>query len=197
MADADAVLRGADAHPDVAALVGRAKEGDLGAFERLVALHERQVLRTAHGLLGDREDARDAAQEAFLRMFRYLARFDATRELAPWLYRLTVNVCRDLSRRRGPAPTVSLDDLPDAVLVEPAAQDGRTDAGDRARLLRRALAALTVTEREAVVLRDLQGLSTGETARALGCRETTVRSHLSRGRLKLRDAVMRLQGGAR
>jgi RNA polymerase sigma factor (sigma-70 family) len=177
----------------VAETVERARRGDLAAFERLVAWHEHRVLRTAQALLGDREDARDAAQEAFLRVFRYLDRFDPRREFGPCLYRLVVNVCRDVQRKRGVAG-VDLSDVRPALLAEQGEQESRVDAADRVRMVRVALAVLSEKEREALVLPDIEGLSTGEVARVLGCMEVTVRSHVSRARLKLRSALAALQG---
>src|SRR6266699_216937 len=85
---------------ETAAWVERARKGDQEAFACLVERHERMVLRTGLRLLGRLDLAQDAAQEAFLRLHRHLPRFDASRELGPWLYRIVVNVCRDLARRQ-------------------------------------------------------------------------------------------------
>ena len=89
----------------------QAKAGDASAFEQIIVLHQRQVLTTSLRLLGDLKDAQDAAQEVFLRLFKYLYRFQDGREFSPWLYRVTVNVCRDAQRRRQRTATLSLDDL--------------------------------------------------------------------------------------
>ena len=182
---------------DLRGIVERARSGDREAFEQLVAAHERSVLRTARALLGNLEDARDAAQEVFLRVFRHLHRFDPRREFAPWLYRVAVNVCRDVHRRRARMPAAPLDDLDPAVLARPANQETDADAADRVRAIREALRLLSVREREVVVLRDVEGFSTAEVARALGCMEITVRSHLSRGRLKLQGALSGAEGRGR
>src|SRR5438270_7259631 len=93
-------------------LVRDAKAGDVLSFERIVALHECLVLRVAQRILLNGEDARDAAQEVFIRLHRTLGRFDEDRELGPWLYRLTVNVCRDTLRRGKQG--VSLDSISDS-----------------------------------------------------------------------------------
>jgi len=178
----------------LADVLDRAQSGDVQAFEELVATHERAVLRTARALLGNREDALDAAQEVFLRVFRHLGRFDRRREFSPWLYRVAVNVCRDIHRRRARIPTAPLDALDPALLATPGDQEASADARERQRAVRRALALLSDREREAVVLRDVEGLSTAEVARALGCLEVTVRSHLSRGRLKLQAALAGPEG---
>jgi RNA polymerase sigma-70 factor (ECF subfamily) len=159
------------------------------------------VLRTALRLLGNREAAQDAAQEAFLRLHRYLRRFDESRELGPWLYRIVVNVCRDLGRRRGSAPLVALDAVPAAARA--ATEDGARaldEAIERSRqrsLVQAALLTLPERERAAIVLRDIEGLPTAEVARILGSSEGTVRSQISTGRLKIKRFVQSRQGEGR
>src|SRR5262245_48903876 len=88
------------------ALVERAAAGDAAAFEQLVIRHERRVLTLAYRLLGRMEDAQDAAQEVFLRAFKYLHRFDPRKPFAPWLIRIAVNVCRDFGSRQQRGRTV-------------------------------------------------------------------------------------------
>ena len=87
-------------------LLSEAKRGHAGAFEQIMLRHERQVLRTALHLLGRMEDAQDAAQEVFLRVYKHLRRCDERRDFAPWLYRIAVNVCRDIARKRGREATL-------------------------------------------------------------------------------------------
>ncbi len=167
-------------------LITRAKAGDAAAFERIVSLNERTVLRVARRLLAGSEDARDAAQEVFIRLHRALARFDETRDLAPWLYRVTVNICRDFKRR------ARVD-----VSLETAAQTpGHSRTPEQSAVLAQqyqmvlaALAALSHREREAIVLRDLEGCPTSEVARILGSSEATVRSQLSTGRMKMKKLL--------
>ena len=167
-----------------AGLLERAKAGDLEAFDQLMRLHEKQVLGTALRLLGNLEDAQDAAQEAFLRLYKSLNRLPDIQEIKPWLYRVTVNVCNDMhrSRRRraweplsGPEPVSNQPD-PELAWVHQ----------ERGRLVEMALKTLPEKERAAVVLRDMQGLSTREVAEILGSSEVTVRSQISvaRGKLK-------------
>src|SRR5512135_2032324 len=104
-----------------AELLLRARAGDRYAFEALMVRHERLVFHTAWRLLGDREEARNAAQEVFLRLHRSLHRVDERRPLEPWLYRLTVNACRDLQRKRPRLPLLSLDALDSAAQPASAA----------------------------------------------------------------------------
>ncbi len=172
-------------------LVRNAKEGDAAAFERLIVLHERMVLRVAQRLLTNGEDAKDAAQEVFLRLHRTLARFEADRELGPWLYRVTVNICRDIVRRSKCAASV-------AEAEEIASQEQGPEAAaataQQRRILLAALADLTHREREVIVLRDLEGRPISEVAGILGSSEGTVRSQLSTGRVKLKDHIARRIG---
>lgn len=172
--------------PASAPLVARARDGDVDAFEDLLRRHERAVFGTAWRLLGTVEDAQDAAQEVFLRLYRALARVDPRRPLEPWLYRVTVNVCRDLGRRRRVRSSVPLAEA-DLTVADPASDPAaRAALGDEHRMVAAGLRTLTETERAALVLRDLEGLATGDVARVLGSSPTTVRSHICRARLKLK-----------
>jgi RNA polymerase sigma-70 factor (ECF subfamily) len=178
--------------------IRRARAGDGKAFAVLVERHERMVLRTGLRLLGRLDLAQDAAQETFLRLHRYLARFDESRELGPWLYRVAVNVCRDMGRRQPPARVVGLDDV-DEVESPPAGSAALDEAvvlAQQRRIVQAALLTLPPKEREAIVLRDIEGLETSEVARILGSSEGTVRSQISTGRLKIKRYV-ETHGGLR
>ena len=154
----------------------------LAFFERMVRLHERMVLGVAYRLLGRMEDAQDAAQEVFLRLFQKHRQIEG--DPKPWLYRVTVNVCNDWYRKR-------------TTLAEPDenAPDSSADAlatitlEERKRLLKEALETLGERERTAIVLRDIEGLSTKEVAKMLGVEEVTVRSQISVARVKLAKYV--------
>lgn len=179
----------------LAQLLQQAKSGDLAAFEQIILLHQRQVLMTCLRLLGELKDAQDAAQEVFLRLHKYLHRFDDGRDFPPWLYRMTVNVCRDYQKKRRHTATVSLDELfASGELPEPASTtdlDADLTLAERRRLLSEALSQLPPKERAAVVLRDIEGLTTREVAHILGSSEVTVRSQISSARLKIRKLVER------
>lgn len=183
----------ADAQPNPATttpdpVVVQAQGGDWQAFNALMRRHERQVLGTARRLVATREDAQDVAQEVFLRLYRFLPRIDPSRPLAAWLYRVTVNVCRDAETRRQRRPTQSLDDAtgPVSEPVDPRADTSAVaELAEQRRVLEAALTTLTTKERQAIVLRDIEGLSTAEVASILETQEVTVRSHISRGRLKI------------
>jgi RNA polymerase sigma-70 factor, ECF subfamily len=153
------------------------------SFESALRTYERRVLGLALRLTGNLDDAQDAAQEVFLRLHRNFRALDAD-AVAPWLHRVTVNVCADVLRRRKTRPAVSIDRDHASTEPNPEAQAER----ERNRqLLGAALARLGEKERAALVLRDLQGLSTAEVAEALGSTEATVRVQISKARLKLRE----------
>ena len=179
--------------PVTAALVRRASEGDGDAFAALVGRHERMVLRTAMRLLGRLDRAQDSAQETFLRLFRHLGRFDATREMGPFLYRVVVNVCRDLDRKSERGRLVPLDETREerraASRHGPAAFEDAVARERQLRLVQEALMTLPQKERAALVLRDLEGRPSPEVARILGSSEGTVRSQVASARLKIKRFI--------
>jgi RNA polymerase sigma-70 factor (ECF subfamily) len=195
MSEAADAGRPATAEP-LRILLRRAKAGDLAAFEQLIVLHEQRVFQTALRLLRSVEDAQDAAQETFLRLHKHLSGFDEERSFPSWLYRIVVNVCRDLNQRRDKHRAAPLDET-----TTPAAGAESTSAAQdpfemaarqqQRQWLAESLATLSEKERAALVLRDLEGLPTAEVARILGSSETTVRSQISTARLKIRKFLDR------
>jgi RNA polymerase sigma-70 factor (ECF subfamily) len=174
---------GRDGIDALSALVERAREGDGRAFDRLMLETQERVVGLAWRLLGSREDARDAAQEVYLRVFRHLGRFRAGQDFRGWLYRITVNVCRDAARRRRRAPVT------DASAPEPGQPAEAEEAllgAERWERLLEALAALPAKERAALVLRDLEGLTSEQVARVLRSRPATVRGQIASARTRIR-----------
>src|ERR1017187_1255235 len=114
---------------DGAGAIAAAKAGDLAAFESLMRQHERLVLVTAVRLLGKLEDAQDASQEVFLRLYRNLGKVDAVQNVPGWLYRVTVNVCHDMTRK-WPA-SVPVEELPELVDAGADPQQSATQAERR------------------------------------------------------------------
>jgi RNA polymerase sigma-70 factor (ECF subfamily) len=180
---------GRDGVDALSALVETAREGDGRAFDRLMIETQEKVVGLAWRLLGSREDARDAAQEVYLRVFRHLGRFRAGQDFRGWLYRITVNVCRDAARRRRRAP------VSDSAVAErgepPEAEEALLGAERWSRLLE-ALASLPPKERAALVLRDLEGLTSEQVARVLGSRPGTVRGQIASARMKMRSLCVDL-----
>jgi RNA polymerase sigma-70 factor (ECF subfamily) len=180
---------------EVAALVRLTLRGDASAFERIIMRYENRVMALAARLLGSRDDARDVAQEVFLRAFKYLHRADPRRPLEPWLLRIVVNVCHDQARRQARRQRTFVEEPP----TEPIDRSSDPCAGlerkQQRDILKRALDLLPAKERLAIVLRDIEGLSTADVAVILGSSETTVRSQVSRGRLRLKAAIGQWLGG--
>jgi RNA polymerase sigma-70 factor (ECF subfamily) len=154
----------------------------LAFFERLVRAHERMVLGVAYRLLGKMEDAQDAAQEVFLKLFQKRGQIQG--DPKSWLYRVTINVCNDWFRKRTALAE------PDEHVADPSG-DALTviTLDERKRLLTKALQTLGERERAAIVLRDIEGLSTQEVAKILGVEEVTVRSQICVARVKLAKYV--------
>jgi len=147
-------------------------------FDGLVAAHQQMVLRTAYRLLGRLEDAQDAAQEVFLRLFRNQANVNG--DPKAWLYRVTVNVCNDHYRRRKGAVELG------PQRADPAPDPERVlTLKERKRMIVEGLEILTERERASVVLRDIEGLSTAQVAAILDVEEVTVRTQIHSARVKL------------
>lgn len=169
---------------DEAALLASSRRGDLSAYDRLVAAYQDRVYQTAYRITGHREDAWDAAQEAFLRAFRALWTFRGDAAFSTWMTRIAVNAALDVVRRRPPHASV----IPEGA----AAGTDPTDEvlrRDQQRRVQQAIAALPADHRAVVVLRDVQDLSYEEIARTLRLPVGTVRSRLSRAREALRVAL--------
>ena len=184
--------------------IERLRAGEAAAFDRLVAERTGEVYALLCRLTEDAEEARDLTQETFLSAFRHVAQFRGDSDVRTWLYRIAVNQARNRWRwwrRRRRDATVSLDapaapgsDAPlSARLSDAGAADPEQSAlrRERERALQSALGSLSRPYREAVVLRDVEGLSYEEVAAALEISVGTVKSRLSRGRLELRR---RLEG---
>src|SRR6266436_5584072 len=101
-------------------LVTRARAGDSLAFERIMLATEQRVVSIAWRMLGNSDDAQDAAQEVYLRVFKYLARFRTGEDFRGWLYRITINVCHDFARKRRLAGSSRVDEIDFAREVAPA-----------------------------------------------------------------------------
>ena len=167
------------------------------SFEHIITRYERRVMNIAMRILGCHDDAHDAAQEVFLRVFKYLHRLDLEKPIEPWLMRMTVNVCRDLGRKKRQHQSTSLEYSPVESMTTSLTGDPYTGLAEeqQRQMLWKALDCLTENERIAIVLRDVEGLSTAEVAAILESPQVTVRSRISRGRLKLKEIVDQMSKG--
>jgi RNA polymerase sigma-70 factor (ECF subfamily) len=174
-------------------LIGDAARGDAVAFEELVLRKRERVVRIAYQITGDLEDARDAAQWVFVRLWKVLRRFDPGRRFDTWLYRITVNAAIDLLREKGPRGAIQpLPEDPSALMIDPSPSAERSlDLAELQRAFLHLASRLAPKQRAAFVLREIEGLSTEEVARALDVRESTVRNHLLQARRVLRAGLER------
>lgn len=179
-------------HHDVALdveLVERHRCGDLQAFDEVYGRFGEMVYNLAVRLSGNREEAADLTQEVFLRVYRHLGSFGGRSTLKTWVFRIAVNHCRDRLSRHVPLMQ-SIDDGMEeggVAIADPArGPEELAVAADEGRRVSEGLARLPQVFREAVVLRDLEGLSYEEIAEVLGVRVGTVRSRIARGREQLR-----------
>ncbi len=175
------------------ALIRRAQTGDEDAFRDLVKRHEQRAWRVARNLVASDDDAQELAQEAFLRVFKNLARFDFEHAFTTWLYRIVTNLAIDHLRRRRPAQSTARADededegefdLPDSKADGPSQ---RLEREDLAREVRECLAALAPHFQSVLVLREMEGLPCKEIADIVGATHVTVRWRLHRGRKLFQD----------
>lgn len=168
---------------DEAELVARTLAGDRTAFGTLVERYAEQARRVARAVLGDPDDADDAAQDAFLSALMKLGQYDPARPFGPWLMRIVANSATDRRRRRAVRRTDPLEPSLVGGGPRPDVMAERAALGER---LRAALDELTPRRRLAVVLFDVEGYSHAEIAQVLGIPEGTVRSEVFHARRKLR-----------
>lgn len=164
----------------------RHRYGDATAFEEVYRRHAEMVFSLALRMCGDRELAADLAQETFLRVYRYLGRFRGRSSLKTWIYRIAVNCCRSKLRRRSRQRLERPLDQVAEVADRTSGPEEITLGHDLGRRLAAALGELPLVFREAVLLRDVQGLTYAEIGEVLGARIGTVRSRIARGRERLR-----------
>jgi RNA polymerase sigma-70 factor (ECF subfamily) len=182
-------------------LVGRARNGDRDAFARLVRTYEAKVFHLAYGLTRDRSAADDLAQEAFIKAYTALHRFEDRASFGTWLYRITLNHVRDYLRRVKVRREVPLEALSPAVLADEggAAREARALDRERTReLVLRTIGQLPEKYATILSLRDLQGRSYEDIAEILDLSAGTVDSRLHRARKLLRKRLephLRPQGG--
>lgn len=178
--------------PDVEReLIKKCKGGNPRFYEPLVRAYEPPGLRIAVGMLGNRDDAMDALQEAFVKAFQALGRFDLTRPFGPWFFRILRNQCRDHLRSR--QARFKVEALDERLELRPADPNrGPERARQRAEAketLWKGLERIGEEHREILVLKELQGLRYGEIATILEIPEGTVASRLYHARKALRQAL--------
>ena len=180
-------------------LVARAKAGDLDSFNQLVSRWERPIYALAYRTLGREEDARDVVQEAFLRAYRGLKGFKGEAKFSSWLYRITLNLCRDWVRRERRAPIVQVPegadpmDLADEHVQPSESVEELVARREMSDAVARAMAELPEEQRTAILLKEYHGLTFQEIAGMLDCPLSTVKTRLYQGLSVLRRRLERRQ----
>jgi RNA polymerase sigma-70 factor, ECF subfamily len=167
-------------------LVARSRGGDLDSFNQLVLRWERPIYALAYRVIGREEDARDVAQETFLRAFRALSGFKGQAKFSSWLYRITLNLCRDWIRRERRAPVAQAPEGVDLIELASEAEPvesiedlvARRELG---RAVAKAMAMLPEEQRTSIVLKEYHGLTFQEIADLLDCPLSTVKTRLYQG----------------
>jgi len=175
-------------------LVARSMGGDLDSFNQLVLRWERPIYALAYRVIGREEDARDVAQETFLRAFRALKGFKGQAKFSSWLYRITLNLCRDWIRRERRTPVVQ---APEGVdVIELAGEATPTESIEElvsrheiGRAVGKAMSLLPEEQRTAIILKEYHGLTFQEIADLLDCPLSTVKTRLYQGLTVLRKQL--------
>jgi RNA polymerase sigma-70 factor (ECF subfamily) len=184
---------------DETALVAQSREGDTAAFGELVRRYEGKIFRLAQHVTQNREDAEDVLQETFMKAYEHLDQFQGNSKFYTWIVRIAVNQALMKLRRRKTDKSVSLDETidtgEDTMVREIAAWDEdpeqRFSRDELGGILDTAVKSLEPPYRSVFVLRDIDELSTEETAEALGLSVPAVKSRLLRARLQLREKLTR------
>ena len=171
------------------AWVEAAQRGDRRAFGQLVEVYQRRVYALAFGIVRQRDDAWDVAQEAFVKAYRNLEAFNGEASFFTWLYRITTNLSIDHVRARKRKRTETMDAAPELPAGQSADPDHALGRGELAQVLRAAMDQLSEKHRAIIVLREIEGLSYEEMAEVLGIRKGTVMSRLFHARQNLQELL--------
>ena len=174
-----------EAQGRLAALVSAAQSGDRAAVEALLEAIERRVYTLAYRLVGDPTSAEDVSQEALLKICRRLNQYRGGKNFWGWVYRIVINQTHDHRRATDRKPIETLR------LEMPAPNDFHPAREEQLRRIMEALSVLTEKERTALVLTEVEGFSSVEAARVLGCFPITVRTRAAQARKKVRRVLSR------
>lgn len=178
-------------------LIEKSLQGDVASFEKLIHQYQVYVYNIAFRTLGHEEDAKDAAQDAFIKVFKNLSQYTGDAQFSTWLYRIVINTCKDYLRKRSSIKETSLEntsgegetyltELPDSEIMQPEKQLERKEIQGK---IIQALDQLPEANKTAVVLRDIRGLSYEEISIIESCSVGTVKSRINRGRTYLRTLL--------
>ena len=167
-------------------LVKRARSGDTAAFRVLVERYGKKAYWTAYNMLRGHEDAQDIAQEAFIRIHRFLDRYNPKQKFSTWLYQIVVNLSIDALRRRKGRGSARLESVPEAATDRPGPAE-EAERTERREKVREILDSLPEQYRVILLLRDIEGLPSREVAEILNMNHATVRWRLHRARALFKE----------
>ncbi|MGI6731327.1 MAG: RNA polymerase sigma factor [Anaerovoracaceae bacterium] len=178
-------------------LIKKAQEGDEKSFESLISGCHKKAYNIAYRYLKNEEDALDALQESYIKIFRHLDKFKGDSKFETWVYRIIVNTCNDILRKNSKRKTTDsiykISDENETILEIPdltQAPENIYDRKEETNILLQCLDQLNQNQKEIIILRDIQGFTYEEISEILQCTIGTVKSRLSRSRLKLREIYL-------
>lgn len=185
-------------------LAKAAQKGDIAAFDRLVLLHKDRIFNLCYRFLGDQQDANDAAQDVFVKVYRSIKKFRFDAALTTWLYRITTNTCLNIlnsAAYKRKQRTLSLHTgkyggegrlHPDNFQNGKPSPESQLENKERAAMIQKAIDNLAEKQKAVIIFRDIEGLSYDEIAEVTGTNVGTVKSRLARARIALRESLRSL-----
>lgn len=177
-------------------LIEKSQNGDVASFEKLIHQYQGYVYNIAYRTLGHEEDAKDASQDALIKVFKNISQFTGGAQFSTWLYRIVINTCKDHLRKKAGIKETSIDsadsegsivwELPALETMQPEKQLERKEIQSK---IYGALEQLPVANKTVIILRDVQGLSYEEISQIEACSIGTVKSRINRGRTYLRELL--------
>ncbi len=176
------------------ALLEKAKNGDLDAFEKLIEGYQKKVFNIVYRMIGNPDDASELTQEVFIRVFRSIGSFKEESQFSTWIYKIATNICLDELRKQKKHKVISLDEeiksddgeMKRQIEDDKPQPDIIAERNELKKTVRNAILALPDEYRLVIIMRDIKGLSYEEIARITKCPEGTVKSRINRARKALK-----------
>ncbi len=179
-------------------LVEKSQQGNIEAFEKLISAYQKKVFNIALRMTGNQDDASDISQEVFIKIFKSIGSFKKQSAFSTWVYKITINTCRDeLRKQKNKRNTISIDE---GICLEDNKVERQIESNDPTpelmaekheieKLLKEAIFQLSEDYKEVIILRDIQGFSYSDIAKMIDCPEGTVKSRINRARSMLKDIL--------
>ncbi len=178
---------------DLPEIVRRSVKGDPQAFETLVKMFRQPAYRLAFRILGNEEEAKDSVQDSFIKIWNKIGTFDTSRDFIPWMYRIVVNTATDRHRVLNRHTLVPIDQaMPDHGALLSGSTSAAADNKELAAIIKDLTAVLPEKQRLVFILRDLEGIPSGEVEQITGMSETSVKSNLYYARKTVRESLLRI-----